>query len=252
MKIFEGTVSTVLISKEILQLFGLAGIGYFLYTGLYQYLVIGLVFRWFLDNIVHHIGLHRYFAHSSFKTNKFWHVFLCLTSPLVCAGSTIGYAVVHRAHHAYTDKELDPHSPKFLGFIKVVMTRWDYKGVTSKFFRNLNDPWVVFAHRWYLLIIIIFCIILSMINPLLLLAYCVSVVYGKFTIMSINYFSHIPVLKINYRNFETNDNSQNNLVAGWILGEWHNNHHARPGDWNQRIRWWEWDIPTLIIWAIKK
>ena len=31
---------------------------------------------------------------------------------------------------------------------------------------------------------------------------------------------------------------------------WHNNHHARPREWNFRMKWWEFDIGAQVIRAI--
>lgn len=252
MKIFEASVKVVIRSKELLQSIGFAALIYFIYAELYTYLMLAVAFRLVLEYIPHHVGLHRYFTHQSFNTNKFWHILLCLTAPLVGAGSPVGYAITHRAHHKYSDKELDPHSPKFQGLFNVVMVRWNWDGVIPKLTKNLKDPWVLLAHRWYLMIIIIFCSALLIVDPLLFLSYCIAMLLGKLNMFSNNYVCHLPNVKINYRNFDTPDTSQNNVINGWIVGEWHNNHHARPRDWNQRVRWWEWDIPSLFIRLIKK
>jgi len=251
MNIFVASTKTVLINKEFLQLIGLAALIYFIYADLYSYLVWAVAFRLVIEYIPHHAGLHRYFTHHSYKTNKFWHILLCLMSPLVGAGSPIGYAVVHRAHHKYSDKELDPHSPKFQGLFNVIMLRWNFKGVVPKLTENLKDPWVMLVHRWYLLIIIIFCTALALVDPLLFLSYCIAMLIGKLYMLSNNYICHLPGFYINYRNFDTPDTSQNNIINGW-MGDWHNNHHASPGDWNQQVRWWEWDVPSLFIRLIKK
>ena len=51
------------------------------------------------------------------------------------------------------------------------------------------------------------------------------------------------------RNFDTKDNSRNlwwMAILFWGEG-WHNNHHAKPQNWNFRQRWWEFDIGALII-----
>jgi stearoyl-CoA desaturase (delta-9 desaturase) len=50
------------------------------------------------------------------------------------------------------------------------------------------------------------------------------------------------------------DESRNSWIANLItLGEgWHNNHHAKPYAWSNWERWWEFDIPSLVIRVIKK
>ena len=57
-----------------------------------------------------------------------------------------------------------------------------------------------------------------------------------------------------YRTHACRDESRNSWIANLItLGEgWHNNHHARPWAWSNWEKWWEWDVPAMVIWAIKK
>jgi stearoyl-CoA desaturase (delta-9 desaturase) len=230
---------------------GFAGIVYFLYTQQFFYFFIALLLGFFLVQVVHHVGLHRYFSHRSFEVNMFWHVVLCLVSPLICAGSPMGYSLAHRAHHAYSDSDRDPHSPKYLGFFDIVMFRWNLDSLNLKFLRSLRDPWIEFSHQWYGLIILLFSAALFAIDPLLIFAYSISLIYAKWCGAMTNYVCHTP-LALNYRNFDTKDGSQNNLITGWIVGEWHNNHHADPKNWNQKVNWWEWDLAANIINMIKK
>jgi stearoyl-CoA desaturase (delta-9 desaturase) len=62
---------------------------------------------------------------------------------------------------------------------------------------------------------------------------------------SINSITHLW----GYRNYETDDESRNNLIVGIISnGEgWHNNHHAHPRSARVGHKWWELDLTWLII-----
>jgi stearoyl-CoA desaturase (delta-9 desaturase) len=58
---------------------------------------------------------------------------------------------------------------------------------------------------------------------------------------------------IGYRNFETNDNSRNNVIfgyLGWGQG-WHNNHHHDPKsfDFGTGVsgKWWEFDPCKIFL-----
>ncbi len=59
---------------------------------------------------------------------------------------------------------------------------------------------------------------------------------------------------LGYKNFETKDNSKNNLVTGYLIsGEgWHNNHHAKASDPQFGKRWWEFDLGWQIIKLVRK
>lgn len=52
-----------------------------------------------------------------------------------------------------------------------------------------------------------------------------------------------------YRNYETPDNSRNNILIGLLAGGegWHNNHHAAPTSARHGHKWWEFDVTWLSI-----
>jgi stearoyl-CoA desaturase (delta-9 desaturase) len=52
-----------------------------------------------------------------------------------------------------------------------------------------------------------------------------------------------------YRNYETDEESTNNVIVGFISnGEgWHNNHHADPRSARHGHKWWEFDVTYLSI-----
>ena len=56
------------------------------------------------------------------------------------------------------------------------------------------------------------------------------------------------------RPFQNHDESRNNVVFGVLgLGEgWHNNHHAFPTSARHGLRWWQFDLSYLTIWAMSK
>jgi fatty-acid desaturase len=58
-------------------------------------------------------------------------------------------------------------------------------------------------------------------------------------------------MPFSYRNHETNDNTTNDLFTGLFCGDWHNNHHNKATNWNQREKWWEFDIPAQMIKLIR-
>jgi fatty-acid desaturase len=61
---------------------------------------------------------------------------------------------------------------------------------------------------------------------------------------SVNSASHLW----GYRNYETPDQSRNNIFVSLIVGgEWHNNHHADPRSARQGHRRWEIDVAWLTL-----
>jgi stearoyl-CoA desaturase (delta-9 desaturase) len=52
----------------------------------------------------------------------------------------------------------------------------------------------------------------------------------------------------NYRNIDHNDESNNNWIWGYLAFDgWHQNHHADQSAWYMGNKWWEIDIPGIII-----
>jgi stearoyl-CoA desaturase (delta-9 desaturase) len=56
-------------------------------------------------------GFHRMLTHRSFKATRWVKITLAIAGSLGMEGSVISWVANHRRHHAYTDKEGDPHSP---------------------------------------------------------------------------------------------------------------------------------------------
>lgn len=210
------------------------------------------IFGWFvyLLHFCHHAGLHRYFAHGSYKLNKFWHIFLTLSSCLVTFGSPVGYSIAHRTHHKYSDHDGDPHDPKN-GKFNTMFFRWDMSKANLLFANGMKDPWIRFAHDYYMLIVGVFYLTLLAIDYRLALTYNVGVALSFIAVGYVNIWCHLGH-RFTYRNFETNDNSKNDIFAGILGGEWHNNHHKYPGRYDEQIKWWEFDLAARMIDLIKK
>ncbi|MET0973542.1 MAG: acyl-CoA desaturase, partial [Thermoleophilaceae bacterium] len=57
------------------------------------------------------VGFHRYLTHRSFKTGKTVRGVLGILGSAAIEGPVISWVADHRKHHAFSDKEGDPHSP---------------------------------------------------------------------------------------------------------------------------------------------
>jgi stearoyl-CoA desaturase (Delta-9 desaturase) len=56
-------------------------------------------------------GFHRYLTHGSFKANRPLRIALTIAGSLAIEGNPTQWVADHRRHHAYSDREGDPHSP---------------------------------------------------------------------------------------------------------------------------------------------
>jgi stearoyl-CoA desaturase (Delta-9 desaturase) len=57
------------------------------------------------------VGYHRYFTHGSFKAKPWLHYGLAVAGSLAIEGPVIRWVANHRRHHAFSDRDGDPHSP---------------------------------------------------------------------------------------------------------------------------------------------
>ncbi len=61
------------------------------------------------------VGFHRHFTHGAFKANRGLRYSLAAAGQLAVQGPVIIWVADHRRHHAFSDREGDPHSPWLYG-----------------------------------------------------------------------------------------------------------------------------------------
>ena len=149
--------------------------------------------------------------------------------------ATKEWVAVHRKHHAFTDEEGDPHSPKLEGFWKVQLGNVYYymrevkkTDVVERYARDIKEGWWdehVFRHGWVGLTLgtIALCVLMG-IGWGLLAAGIHAVIYVFVLSSSINGLCH----HVGYRNFK-NTATNIRVIALLTGGEGlHNNHHEYP------------------------
>jgi stearoyl-CoA desaturase (delta-9 desaturase) len=57
------------------------------------------------------VGFHRCFTHRAFKAKRGLRIALAVAGSLAVEGSPVQWVANHRRHHAFSDREGDPHSP---------------------------------------------------------------------------------------------------------------------------------------------
>jgi stearoyl-CoA desaturase (delta-9 desaturase) len=61
------------------------------------------------------VGFHRLFTHRSFRARRPLRIALAVVGSMALQGPVISWVADHRRHHAFTDREGDPHSPWLFG-----------------------------------------------------------------------------------------------------------------------------------------
>ncbi|GEL17811.1 acyl-CoA desaturase [Pseudonocardia asaccharolytica] len=86
------------------------------------------------------IGYHRYFTHGSFKTRRPLRIVLAIAGSLAMQGPVHVWVADHRRHHAFSDKEGDPHSPWLFGTGPAALLKGFWHSHTGWLFnRNMTN-----------------------------------------------------------------------------------------------------------------
>jgi stearoyl-CoA desaturase (Delta-9 desaturase) len=226
------------------------------------------------------IGFHRYVAHKSFKTSRFFEGVLMIAGSMALEGPLLFWVSTHRRHHRFADEPGDPHSPNLSGAgiggklkgLWYAHIPWMFSDMESRatvFAPDvLRDRRLYFYSRtypiWALISLLLPAVLGFAIGGSLAAAFSGFIFGGLARVFVANQaawcvgsISHM----IGSRPFATRDDSANNWpVAIFTFGEGlQNNHHAFPGAYRHGMRWWEpdfnaWVIATLaevgIVWDL--
>jgi stearoyl-CoA desaturase (delta-9 desaturase) len=206
------------------------------------------------------VGLHRLLTHRSFSTYRWVERALATLGALALQG-VVDWVAIHRMHHAYTDTDGDPHTPKdsfwrghFLWLFRydARVADWSWK---RRYVMDLcQDRYLNGLDDWSLALQVLVFILLYGLGEVIgsglglswaVYGACVGVAATQQLAWLVNSASH----RWGYRNFETRDRSVN---CWWLmfpaLGEgWHNNHHAFPRSARFGLRWYEFDAGFAVI-----
>ncbi len=205
------------------------------------------------------IFLHRTATHRSLVLHSAVEVMFRFALWITTGINTREWVAVHRKHHAFTDEEGDPHSPRLAGFWSVQLGNvFHYAreartpGVTEKWARDIEEDWwerTLFRHSLVgpAMGIVALCAVIG-IGWGLLAATVHGVTYVFVLSSSINGLCH-------YRGYKNFDNTATNIRSLALLtgGEGlHNNHHGFPRSPKFSVKPSEFDPAWPVIWLLTK
>lgn len=202
------------------------------------------------------IYLHRYQTHRALTlhpvVSHFFRLWLWLTTGMV----TAEWVAIHRKHHATTDVEGDPHSPKVLGIKKVFWQGAELyreaskdKDMIKKYSHGTPNDWVErnvysrFSSKGILVMLLADLLLFGIPG---LTIWAIQMMWIPLHAAGVvNGIGHYW----GYRNFECPDAATNIFPWGfWIGGEeLHNNHHTFASSAKFSVKWWEFDIGWFYI-----
>ncbi|MCR9296215.1 MAG: fatty acid desaturase [bacterium] len=225
-------------------------------------LVLVFVLHWVCGGIGICLGYHRLLTHGSFGTYRWVHRLIGSIGCLAGEGPPMMWVANHRLHHARSDQEGDPHSPREGSWWSHVF--WLAFRVGGKDSGEFYRKWAPDLYRdRYMRMLDYFFIPYNIIASVIITAagyaiggwplamswlvwgVAVRMVFVLHSTWLVNSASHMW----GYRNYETRDDSRNNWwVALLTYGEgWHNNHHAHPRMAKHGHKWWEFDLTFRTI-----
>lgn len=205
------------------------------------------------------IGYHRLLTHRGFKAPKWLEYTMSVFGTLALQSGPLTWVTTHRIHHAFTETDRDPHSPRngtywsHMGWImrgKAQHQTWaDMQRYCPDF---ANDRVHQLINKYYIVPTIVVGMGLLAIGgwTMLLWGIFLKTVLGWHFTWLVNSATHLW----GTRRFDTRDDSRNNaLVAAVTFGEgWHNNHHAYPRSAKHGIAWYEFDVNWVQIRILEK
>jgi stearoyl-CoA desaturase (Delta-9 desaturase) len=235
--------------------------------------VFAITYFWTATGVT--VGFHRLLTHRSFKTGPLTRGWFAVAGSAAIEGPVISWVSDHRKHHAFSDQEGDPHSPHvghaggLSGALKGLWhAHWGWlfvhthRGSHERYAKDLlNDPVVRFVDRTFFVWVLVGLAVpfglgwliggsIDTARTGLLWGGAVRMLILHHVTYSINSLCHF----FGRRRFETDDESRNLAwLAPFSLGEsWHHNHHAFPTSAHHGLRWYELDVSSLVIRALRR
>lgn len=219
------------------------------------------------------VGFHRYFTHGSFKADRWLRISLAVAGSLAVQGSPTQWVANHRRHHAFSDREGDPHSPWRYGTSVGALMKglghahigWMLRRELSNRTRFAPD---IMADRDMRMISKLFgpLAVVSLLAPALVGGLVSGTVGGAITAFfwagvirmallhhvtwAVNSICHV----FGERPFASRDKSTNFWpLAILSFGEsWHNSHHADPTGARHGVMRGQIDPAARLIWLLEK
>ncbi|MCL2769010.1 MAG: acyl-CoA desaturase [Solirubrobacterales bacterium] len=221
------------------------------------------------------VGFHRLFTHRSFKTTHAVRAIFAVLGSMAIEGPVISWVADHRKHHAFSDRDGDPHSPHVdhgagwrgalrglyhahVGWLFIHTHRGSHRRYASDL---LADPVVEFVNRTFLLWAVAGLAAAFALGGAiggtwraaftgLLWGGAVRMLVLHHMTYSVNSLCHF----FGRHDYRTEDHSRNlALLAIPTLGEaWHNNHHAFPTSASHGLGARQLDLSALVIRALQR
>ncbi|KAJ7749286.1 delta 9-fatty acid desaturase protein [Mycena maculata] len=220
------------------------------------------VFYYYFTGLGITAGYHRLWAHRSYNAGKFLQYFLAIAGAGAVEGSIKWWSRGHRAHHRYTDTELDPYNAgegfwySHMGWMLVKPRRKPGVADVSDLSKSEVVRW---QHKHYILLILLMSFVVPTIIPWLawgdarggyVYAGFVRLLFVHHSTFCVNSLAHW----LGESPFDDKHSPRDHLITALVtIGEgYHNFHHQFPMDYRNAIKWYQYDPTKWFIWVCQK
>ena len=221
------------VTLKIIMMFAITVIGipaYFIMGGSWELALIFTIAGHITNNLAQ-IAYHRWLCHDQFEPTWLGRKILLAATVVSAVGPPGHNVVAHLNHHKHSDTELDTHSPKHLGWWKMLMGRYQTPSGAIPMRKFLRKRDAVFTTKHYWKLYYGSVILHGLVNPWLVVWMAFNFTHAWFFLTYLNYFGH---------NGKKAEPTTIDFVSNMIMwGEgYHDNHH----DDVSRVVLGPWDI----------
>ncbi|KAJ6486729.1 delta 9-fatty acid desaturase protein [Mycena sanguinolenta] len=220
------------------------------------------VFYYYFTGLGITAGYHRLWAHRSYNAGKFLQYFLAIAGAGAVEGSIKWWSRGHRAHHRYTDTELDPYNAgqgfwySHMGWMLIKPRRKPGVADVSDLSKNEVVRW---QHRYYISLILLMSFVLPTAIPWLcwgdarggyFYAGFARLLFVHHSTFCVNSLAHW----LGESPFDDKHSPRDHLITALCtIGEgYHNFHHQFPMDYRNAIKWYQYDPTKWFIWVCQQ
>lgn len=206
-------------------------------------------------------GYHRLFAHRTYRASAPVRWALLVFGAATFQNSALSWSADHRAHHADTDGDGDPHAVT-LGAWHAHVGWLFRRREASADVRQLRDLWAVRSIRWQHRAYAPIAIGVGLVAPMAIASLWGDPLGGLFvagflrtgvmlqSTFCVNSLAHM----IGRRRYDPRSSARDSVVTALVtFGEgYHSFHHRFPFDYRNGARWWQYDPSKWMIWSLSR
>ncbi|TDL24620.1 delta 9-fatty acid desaturase protein [Rickenella mellea] len=220
------------------------------------------IFYYFFTGLGITAGYHRLWAHRSYNASPPLEYALAMMGSGAVQGSIKWWTRGHRAHHRYTDTDLDPYGAhrglfwSHIGWMLMETRKSPGHTDMSDLSKNRVVRWQL---RWHLWLIIGMGFVLPTVIPGwgwgdwrggYVYAAAVRLLFVHHSTFCVNSLAHY----LGETPFDDKNTPRDHLITALVtIGEgYHNFHHQFPMDYRNAIKWYQYDPTKWFIWGCQQ